>query len=258
MKVFHKSIIPLLAVLLGIAVPMTAQQEDGKDKNSKVIIITKTIDEEGNEVVEKMVKEGAEAEAFAEENEFTFETDDADEVEVHILKDIEEDIDIDIDGNAGTKRIRINGVDENGETFELEWEGEGDIPKDIQEKIDALENQGAKTAQKRIIKKRHYHDPDKAFLGVMIGKNVEVINGVETITGASDLGIVVNDVVEGSAAAVAGLQSEDIITAIDGQPTKSMEDLTNILKNHKPGDKIKITYLRGDQSNKVKATLLPR
>ncbi len=57
-------------------------------------------------------------------------------------------------------------------------------------------------------------------------------------------GILVTDVAAGSAAAKAGLQKNDIITAIDGNEVTSMSSIKSILKQHRAGDELTVTYYR--------------
>lgn len=47
----------------------------------------------------------------------------------------------------------------------------------------------------------------------------------------------------------------DIITAVDGQPVKQMEDLQNIIEQAQPGQKVKLTILRDGQEMDVTITL---
>ena len=69
------------------------------------------------------------------------------------------------------------------------------------------------------------------------------------------VGIYVTAVSEGSAAEKAGLQSGDIITAVDGTEVKTSEEL-NAQKNlHTAGDTIEITFVRDGQEHKANVTL---
>lgn len=69
------------------------------------------------------------------------------------------------------------------------------------------------------------------------------------------IGIYITDISENSAAEKAGLQSGDIITAIDGLQVETAEEL-NVQKNtHSAGDSIEITYIRNGKENTVKITL---
>ncbi len=68
-------------------------------------------------------------------------------------------------------------------------------------------------------------------------------------------GVLVGQVVPGSPADQAGLQENDVITAIDGQPLKEESDLAMMLNRHKPGDTVTLNILRGDQEASVQVTL---
>lgn len=58
-------------------------------------------------------------------------------------------------------------------------------------------------------------------------------------------------VIKNSPAASAGLQAGDIITWVNNQEINSDNDLADLIANYKPGEKITITYLRGDQEKQV-------
>jgi 2-alkenal reductase len=62
-------------------------------------------------------------------------------------------------------------------------------------------------------------------------------------------------VIAGSPADKAGLQDNDVITAIDGQPLNDNNPLVNIILTHKPGDTIQLTVQRADKVVKLTLTL---
>ena len=68
-------------------------------------------------------------------------------------------------------------------------------------------------------------------------------------------GIYVDKVVEDGAAADAGLQKGDVLTHIDGQKVKQFGELQAIIAQKRPGDKVKITYLRNKKEKTVTLTL---
>jgi S1-C subfamily serine protease len=68
-------------------------------------------------------------------------------------------------------------------------------------------------------------------------------------------GAYVTAVVPGSPAANAGVQVNDVITAIDGTNLDSDSALAQILNQHKPGDTVTLTVQRGSQTLTVKVTL---
>ena len=88
--------------------------------------------------------------------------------------------------------------------------------------------------------------PNKAVLGVQLN-NVDVDNGAQII-----------EVFEGSAAEKAGLVVGDILLSVDGKESNTVDDVISALSNNKPGDKVKITYLRGTKVKNLKATLQER
>jgi serine protease Do len=62
-------------------------------------------------------------------------------------------------------------------------------------------------------------------------------------------------VAAGSPAASAGLQDNDIITALDGTSIDQAHSLTSLLDQHQPGDQIGLTVLRNGQTLHVSVTL---
>ena len=68
-------------------------------------------------------------------------------------------------------------------------------------------------------------------------------------------GVKISEVLKESAAAKAGLKSNDIITKVDQTIIDSPEKLSETIRNHQPSDKITITYLRDGKANTTSATL---
>jgi S1-C subfamily serine protease len=68
-------------------------------------------------------------------------------------------------------------------------------------------------------------------------------------------GAYITSVVSGSPAAQAGLQSGDVITAIDGTEIQSDSGLAEIISQDKPGDTVTLTVQRGNQTLTIKLTL---
>ena len=60
-------------------------------------------------------------------------------------------------------------------------------------------------------------------------------------------GVVVRSVVEDSPAAAADLREGDVITALDGDPVSSPEDLSDAIAAHKPGDRVTLTVFQRDE-----------
>jgi S1-C subfamily serine protease len=68
-------------------------------------------------------------------------------------------------------------------------------------------------------------------------------------------GAYLEQVVQGGAAAKAGLRNGDVIVTADGAATLSYDQLVVIVQKHKPGDTISVTYFRGAAKKTTKVTL---
>lgn len=84
-------------------------------------------------------------------------------------------------------------------------------------------------------------DENRAMLGVS--------------TDQADNGAEIQSVTDESAAEKAGLKKGDIITKIDDKKIETPDDLTEAIQDHKPGDKVSITYLRDKKEQKATAEL---
>jgi putative serine protease PepD len=62
----------------------------------------------------------------------------------------------------------------------------------------------------------------------------------------------------GTPAATAGLQANDAVIAVDGQPIDSSEALVASIHEHKVGDTVTVTVIRGSQKQDLKITLAAR
>lgn len=71
----------------------------------------------------------------------------------------------------------------------------------------------------------------------------------------SNEGVFVLGVTQGGAASIAGIKEKDIITKINGVAVTSGPQMQEQISLYKPGDKIKITYLRNGKENTVTVTL---
>src|SRR4029077_7087556 len=81
--------------------------------------------------------------------------------------------------------------------------------------------------------------------------------GVSTITLTADIkdryglsvdrGAVVTEVVPGSPAENGGLAPGDVITKFGGKDISSADDVLSIVREHKPGERLSITWQRGDR-----------
>lgn len=72
---------------------------------------------------------------------------------------------------------------------------------------------------------------------------------------AGQTGVLVQEVAAGSGAADAGLQANDVITAVDGDAVTSPSSLAAAVQSHDPGDQVTVTYTRDGTSATVKVRL---
>ena len=68
-------------------------------------------------------------------------------------------------------------------------------------------------------------------------------------------GVYVSEVTSTSAAEEIGLQKGDVITEFDGKHVRKMSELQEAIAQHRPGDKVSITYKRGKKEQKTSVTL---
>ncbi|MCI7273333.1 Do family serine endopeptidase [bacterium] len=106
---------------------------------------------------------------------------------------------------------------------------------------------------------RQYGTVQRALLGIS-GQDVSTYIDAEKEKGREpDLGTVngiyVAEVSADGAAAAAGLKQGDVITAIDGKTIEKFGQLQELLVNHRPGDKVAVTYLRDKKKHTVQITL---
>lgn len=275
--------ITLIALALLVSVSgLWAQEKQQADKKGKnqMVIIKKSIDADGKEVIERIVKDvdsdgehhfeyrGEDGEIIElkmdGENEWHsisedihFFSDDTENMKVIDIKDIDgmteelqehlKRINIEVESLDDDKIFEIKMTDEDGEDHIIKMRGEDMGEHNLHE--GHFENNF------------HFqHNDNKAFLGVVSGKKVEVVNenGVETRTedDHSDVnGAYIQEVVKGSAAEAAGLQDGDVITNIDGTTISDFSDLSKKLADYEVGDQINISYVRNNATAQTTATL---
>jgi S1-C subfamily serine protease len=109
---------------------------------------------------------------------------------------------------------------------------------------------------------------DRAFLGIGGSTVTEELARVFRLP--VDAGVLIEDVGEGTAAARAGLKAGtdttvvagesytlggDLIVALDGKRVASLEQLRDVLADHKPGETVKLQLYRGSKPLTVDVTL---
>lgn len=91
----------------------------------------------------------------------------------------------------------------------------------------------------------------RAFLGVYASQlgdeRLEVLNLEKAVE--------LDDVVDGSAAATAGLKKGDIVTSIGGEPVGNFVEVAEAIRRHEPGATVEIELIRDGAPQTVSATL---
>lgn len=101
---------------------------------------------------------------------------------------------------------------------------------------------------------KSYGTVQRAYLGIrFIELSPELIN--EKKLNGPTSGIYVADIEERSAAMAAGLAEGDIITAINGKPTRTTAEMQEVITHFSPGDKVNIEYYRDGKAYSVETTL---
>lgn len=106
---------------------------------------------------------------------------------------------------------------------------------------------------------RKYGTVQRALLGIS-GQDVSTYIDVQKEKGKDvDLGTVngiyVAEVSADGAAANAGLKAGDVVTAIDGKKIEKFGELQELLASHRPGDKVKLTYIRDKKTHTAELML---
>ena len=106
---------------------------------------------------------------------------------------------------------------------------------------------------------KQYGTVQRAMIGIS-GRDVKTQVDIEKEEGkdadyGTMEGIYVAEVVENSAASEAGIEKGDIITEVDGQKVTKFGDLSGLIAQKRPGDKISLTYLHNKKKQTKTVTL---
>lgn len=106
---------------------------------------------------------------------------------------------------------------------------------------------------------KQYGTVQRAMIGIS-GRDVKTQVDLEKEEGkdadyGTMEGIYVAEVVESSAAAEAGIEKGDVIIEVDGQKVTKFGDLSGIIAQKRPGDKVSITYLHDKKRQTKQVTL---
>ncbi len=114
----------------------------------------------------------------------------------------------------------------------------------------AISSAQAVTSADQLIETGEVRYPLLGVVGQDVTREMADRFGLEDRTGA-----LINEVAPGSGADEAGLQADDIIVAVDGEPIESMTDLVVAVRSHMPGDTIEVTFLRDGEERTVEVEL---
>lgn len=102
---------------------------------------------------------------------------------------------------------------------------------------------------------RQFGTVQRAVLGVSISDLTNEIAKEKGITAVTK-GVYVGEVSDRSSAREAGIQSGDVIINVNGVPTDNVAQLQEQVAKYRPGDTIKVTYIRDNKSYTVNVKLL--
>jgi membrane-associated protease RseP (regulator of RpoE activity) len=250
--------------VLILAMLFASFQSFSQEETKKVVIIKKMKDENGKVTTEKVKASGADADKLIEEMKKDGTLDGIDiDIEIEkamegskkrtktITKSSTEDIQIEkkiVDGKESTTYTITTNDGGNKEV--IVWEGDGEMPAEMAEKIKKH--------------KMHEIDGDDGHTMIFIGDDdkTEVHKDVRINVASPNkvtLGIMINDdhgvtvenVVDGSVAAKAGIMSGDVILQIDNEYTFTIEKLLNALSKYDKGDDCKVRYIRDGEEKTV-------
>jgi 2-alkenal reductase len=111
----------------------------------------------------------------------------------------------------------------------------------------------ARNIASQILKTGHASHP---FLGVTMRAVNSQVQAAQSLS--VDHGAYILNVQAGSPADKAGLQTGDVIVAVDSQEIDADHTLLATLSTHNPGDKVKLSYVRGSGRHTAEATLVQR
>ncbi len=153
-------------------------------------------------------------------------------------------------GNSGGPLLNLSGQVIGINTLVVQNTDSGDLAQGLGFAIPA--NRVAQIAQQLIANGKIEYP----FMGISYA---EVTPEYATAFNLSvQHGALIQDVTPGGPAANAGIQPDDIITALDNQPIDETHSLRSILFQHKIGDIVTVTVLRNGQTLSLKLTLVAR
>lgn len=97
----------------------------------------------------------------------------------------------------------------------------------------------------------------RAYLGISYADNYTEEQKKELGVKDGD-GVFVSGVLEGGAAAIAGIRKGDFVTKINGITINSGPEMVGVISSYKPGDKVNVSYVRDGKESTTALTLKNR
>lgn len=165
------------------------------------------------------------------------------------------DIILTLDGIAvrsQSELLRERNKHQQGDAFTLQILRDG-VEKTIQARFKSCTPEEIKAAQEHtldaLVEKEIRLTELQNHLGQLnvLGMGTRPILGVYENTAVNEAGLAIGSVIPGKGAEAAGLQSGDIVVNVDGKTVTGSLSLKGALANHKPGETVKVIYLREGQ-----------
>jgi C-terminal processing protease CtpA/Prc len=229
-----KSLLPVVCsmVLLLLAANAFSQQTTNP-QSDKVVIIHKMTNDDGTTIVKKKrIDKGQDVETYLDAMELKGE---GKNLELMIITDEEKQVNNDdpetiIYIRKAKSSDEVKSCDKMVKDFEtLHITMPGELEQEL-----------------------FMHNIDRSRLALVDGEKKAFLG---VYSESSEQGVLIEDIVSGSAAEAAGLKSGDIMTSLDGSFIKTSDELRNELVKYQPGNEVVITYLRNGQPAEVTVKL---
>lgn len=271
--------------------PLFSQHHDS-DSNKKITIIKHTVEADGTEVTETIVKKGKAAEDFDVDQYVRENENDQNQVEV-IVRDGDDDNIFFNFGNDNHNIFCISG-DDNGAFLGVQEDSDEDgneaglvvqiVRGSAADQAGLRDND--KILQLNDVKTDKWSDLSEFIQQAKLGDKVNITYSRNDKTATTEatlstrkaikceikcepkgfLGVSDNDedeaaagvavsITKASGAANAGLENGDVIFQLNDTQIADFEDITDFMAYTKPGDKVQVTYERDGQRKTVEAIL---
>jgi S1-C subfamily serine protease len=127
--------------------------------------------------------------------------------------------------------------------------------RSVRDIIDAMNRLPAAHDAADVVPVEVLRGSEKQTLRVILGANVYLGANIREASGGRK-GVLVVSVKDPASAA--GIRHGDLITALEGKPVTTVDELFAILGTHQPGDQVVLTISRGSGVRRVSVTLAPR